>query len=96
MAGRHMGGIGTPISGISLEPHTCQADQENKFNIPKAKSAWPGETLAKGSLALYNSKFLETTSDELVAIWLKLGTYSSVYKEVTQQITSSNSIAGDV
>ena len=90
-----LGGPRGPISEISLGPLKCQEGGRKQFNPTKAKRVRPGKTLAKGSVAHYNDKCLEPSADELVAIWLKLGFYPSVYKGVAKGITSANSKEGE-
>ena len=65
--------------------------KSEEFNITRDKRAIPGKTLARGYLSHYYSKGLESTSDKLVAIWFKIGPYSSVSIQVTKAIASSNS-----
>ena len=61
------------MSEISPKPLESQEGETKQFNPTKAKRVMPGNTLAKGSLPHYKNKGPESTADELLTIWLKLG-----------------------
>ena len=52
----------------------------------------PGKTLADQSLARYRTSGLESSDDELVAIWLKVTSRPSVFKKVAISITNADPI----
>ena len=64
-----------------------------QLNLTGPTRVRPCKDLAKGSLHDYHIKGLESTSGKLLNIWLKLGPYPSVYKEVKKAITPPNSIS---
>ena len=84
------GPVGKNIAEIPDRSPKCQEARAHDFNKTKAMQHRPCGTLAQKPRLRYQNSGLSHESDELVGIWFKVKSHSSVFKEVAQSITTSD------